>query len=61
MKKTRHQKFVDELHKQLTDAAVHQITLPKSQPYPSDREDSKEDIEREFKNFYNLFGDLDDD
>lgn len=62
MKKTRHQAFVDELHKQLTAKAVHQIDLSENQYGGSDGDESKEDIMKELeRKFDELFGSLDDD
>ena len=62
MKKTRHQAFVDELHKQLTAKAVHQIDLSENQYDSSDGDESKEAIMKELeRKFDELFGDLDDD
>ncbi len=62
MKKTRHQTFVDELHKQLTAKAIHQIDLSENQYGGSDGDESKEDIMKELeRKFDELFGDLDDD
>lgn len=62
MKKTRHQVFVDELHKQLTAKAVHQIDLCENQYDSSDGDESKETIMKELeRKFEELFGDLDDD
>ena len=61
-KKTRHQAFVDELHKQLTAKAVHQIDLSENQYDSSDGDESKEAIMKELeRKFDELFGDLDDD
>lgn len=62
MKKTRHQAFIDELHKQLTDKAVHQIDFSENKYGGSDEDESKEDIMKELeRKFDELFGDLDDD
>lgn len=62
MKKTRHQAFVDELHKQLTAKAVHQIDLSVNQYDSSGGDESKEAIMKELeRKFDELFGDLDDD
>ena len=62
MKKTQHQAFVDELHKQLTAKAAHQIDLSENQYGGSDGDESKEDIMKELeRKFDELFGGLDDD
>lgn len=62
MKKTRHQTFVNELHKQLTAGSVHQTAIPENQYGGSDGDASKEDIMKELERKFNeLFGDLDDD
>lgn len=62
MKKTPHQAFVDELHKQMTSDVVQQISLPKNQNGDSDEDVSKEDVMKELeRKFAELFGDLDDD
>lgn len=62
MKKTRHQTFVDELHKQLTAKAIHQIDFSENQYGGSDGDESKEDIMKELeRKFDELFGNLDDD
>lgn len=62
MKKTRHQAFVEELHKQLTAKAVPQIDLSKNQYDNSDGDETKEDIMKGLeRKFDELFGDLDDD
>ena len=49
MKKTRHQKFVDELRKQLTADAVRQTDLPENQAGVSDGDASTEDMIKELK------------
>lgn len=61
MKKTQHQSFIDELHKQITGASV--IRADSLQIQESTVEDEeKEDIMRELeRKFDELFGDLDDD
>lgn len=62
MKKTRHQAFVDELHKQLTAKAVHQIDISENKYGGSDGDENKEDIMKELeRKFDELFGGLNDD
>lgn len=63
MKKTRHQTFVDELHRQLTYDAVQRSDYLEKHGVSDDcgglsREDIMKDIERKFDE---LFGNLDDD
>lgn len=61
MKKTRHQSFVDELHKQLSANVVKQTDILKNQSGDYDGDASKEDIMKELeRKFGELFGDLDD-
>ncbi len=61
MKKTRHQVFVDELHKQLTAKAVLQKDLFKNQYDSSDGDGSKETIMKELeRKFDELFSNSDD-
>lgn len=61
MKKTQHQSFIDELHKQITGASVKRTdSLQKQESTVED--EKKEDIMRELERKYEkLFGDLDDD
>lgn len=62
MRKTRHQSFVDELHRQLLTNTVKQTDIPKNQGDCYEEDESKQDILKEIEKIYNeLFTCLDDD
>lgn len=59
MKKTQHQIFIDGLHKQMTNHAVHPIDLSENQYGGSDGGESEESIMKELeRKFDELFGGL---
>ena len=60
IKKTPHQLFIDELHRQLTPGAAHRADVPEESSGEADRDSRKEDIMRELeRRFKDLFGNPD--
>ena len=62
MEKTRHQIFVEQLHKQMGSGLVHRTDPTTKRCADSNDDESKEDLMKELeRKFDELFGAFDDD